>query len=130
MPSDLGSTLRVAVRARSSAGRTVVRTAVTAPVTPNILSIANLAAQVSPISPTVTVSFDLNKDAAIKIVIRNAAGAIVKKLDNADHPAGLVLKRWGEMLDNGAPAPHGAYTAQITATTTTEFTSASVAITV
>jgi hypothetical protein len=130
MPSDLGSTLRVAVRARSSAGRTVVRTAVTAPVTPNILSIANLAAQVSPISPTVTVSFDLNKDAAIKIVIRNAAGAIVKKLDNADHPAGLVFTRWGEMLDNGAPAPHGAYTAQITATTTTEFTSASVAITV
>ena len=87
-----------------------------------------MAAQVSPISPTVTVSFDLNKDAAIKIVIRDAAGAIVKKLDNAEHPAGLVLKRWGEMQDNGAPAPHGAYTAQITATTTTEFTSASVPI--
>ena len=73
MPSDLGSTLRVAVRARSSAGRTVVRTAVTAPVTPNVLTIANLAAQVSPISPCVTVSFDLNKAAAIRIVIRDAA---------------------------------------------------------
>ncbi len=108
----------------------MARTAVTAPVTPNILTIANLLAQVSPISPTVTVSFDLNKDAAIKIVIRDAAGAIVKKLDNADHPAGLVLKRWGEMEDNGTPAPHGAYTAQITATTATEFTSASVPITI
>ena len=130
MPSDLGSTLRVAVRARSSAGRTVVRTAVTAPVTPNVLTIANLAAQVSPIAPCVTVSFDLNKAAAIKIVIRNASGAIVKKLDNADHPAGLVLKRWGEILDGGAPAPHGTYTALITATTSTEFTSASIPITI
>ena len=125
MPSDLGSTLRVAVRARSSAGHTVLRTAVTAPVTPNVLSIANLAAQVSPIAPTVTVSFDLNKAAAIRIVIRDAAGAVVKKLDNADHPAGPVLKRWGEILDGGLPAPHGGYTALITATTATEFTSAS-----
>ena len=80
--------------------------------------------------PDVTVSFDLNKAAAIKIVIRNAAGAIVKKLDNADHPAGLVLKRWGEILDGGTPAPHGAYTALITATTATEFTSASIPITI
>jgi hypothetical protein len=112
MPSDLGSTLRVAVRARSSAGHTVVRTTVT------------------PISPCVTVSFDLNKDAAVKIVIRDAAGAVLKKLDNADHPAGLVLKRWGEMQDNGLPAPHGTYSAQITATTSTEFTSASVPFTI
>jgi len=74
MPSDLGSTLRVAVRARSSAGRAVVRTAVTAPVTPNVLAVANLQASASPISPCVTISFDLNKDAAVKIVIRNAAG--------------------------------------------------------
>jgi hypothetical protein len=130
MPSDLGSTLRVAVRARSSAGRTVIRTAVTAPVTPNVLTIANLAANVSPISPCVTVSFDLNKGAAVKIVIRDAVGAVVKKLDNADHPAGFVLKRWGEIEDNGLPAPHGAYTAQITATTATEFTSASVPFTI
>ncbi len=130
MPSDLGSTLRVAVRARSSAGHTVLRTAVTAPVTPNVLSIANLAAQVSPIAPTVTVSFDLNKAAAIRIVIRDAAGAVVKKLDNADHPAGPVLKRWGEILDGGLPAPHGGYTALITATTATEFTSASVPFTI
>jgi Cellulase (glycosyl hydrolase family 5)/FlgD Ig-like domain len=130
MPSDLGSTLRVAVRARSSAGHTVVRTAVTAPVTPNVLSIANLAAQVSPIAPTVTVSFDLNKAAAIRIVIRDAAGAVVKKLDNADHPAGPVLKRWGEILDGGLPAPHGGYTALITATTATEFTSASIPFTI
>ena len=130
MPSDLGSTLRVAVRARSSAGHTVVRTPVTAPVTPNVLTVANLTAQVSPISPTVTVGFDLNKDAAIKIVIRNAAGTIVKKLDNADHPAGLVVKRWGELLDNGQPAPHGVYTALVTATTATEFTSTSVAFTI
>ena len=42
--------------------------------TPNVLTVANLTAQVSPISPTVTISFDLNKAAAIKIVIRNAAG--------------------------------------------------------
>ena len=118
------------MRGRSSAGRTVVRTAVTAPVTPNILTIANLAAQVSPITPCVTVSFDLNKAAAIKIVIRNASGAIVKKLDNADHPAGPVLKRWGEILDGGAPAPHGTYTALVTATTATEFTSGSIPFTV
>jgi hypothetical protein len=130
MPSDLGSTLRVAVRARSSAGRLVVRTPVTAPVTPNVLTIANLAAQVSPISPTVTVSFDLNKDAAVKVVIRDAAGTIVKKLDNAGHPAGLVVKRWGELQDNGQPAPHGTYTALVTATTDTEFTSTSVAFTI
>jgi hypothetical protein len=130
MPSDLGSTLRVAVRARSSAGHAVVRTAVTAPVTPNVLTVANLTAQVSPITPTVTISFDLNKPAAIKIVIRNAAGAVVKKLDNADHPAGLVLKRWGEILDGGLPAPHGSYTALVTATTATEFTSASIPITI
>jgi len=130
MPSDLGSTLRVAVRARSAAGHTVVRTMVTAPVTANVLTVANLVAQVSPISPCVTVSFDLNKDAAVKIVIRDAAGAVIKKLDNADHPAGLVLKRWGEMQDNGLPAPHGTYTAQITATTSTEFTSASVPFTI
>jgi hypothetical protein len=130
MPSDLGSTMRVAVRARSAAGHTVVRTPVTSPVTPNVLTVANLTAQVSPISPTVTVGFDLNKDAAIKIVIRDAAGTIVKKLDNADHPAGLVVKRWGELLDNGQPAPHGVYTALVTATTATEFTSTSVAFTI
>ena len=118
------------MRARSSAGHTVLRTAVTAPVTPNVLTVANLTAQVLPITPTVTISFDLNKAAAIKIVIRNAAGAVVKKLDNADHPAGLVVKRWGEMLDGGRPAPHGAYTALVTATTATEFTSASVPITI
>jgi hypothetical protein len=126
MPSDLGSTLRVAVRARSSAGHTVIRSAVTAPVTPNVLTVANVEAELSPISPCVTVSFDLNEDAAIKVVIRDPSGAIVKKLDNSDHPAGLVLKRWGEMADNGLPAPHGTYTAQISATTGTEFTSASV----
>jgi hypothetical protein len=34
------------------------------------------------------------------------------------------------MLDNGSPAPHGTYTAQVTATTATEFTSGSVAITI
>ena len=130
MPSDLGSTMRVAVRARSAAGHTVVRTPVTSPVTPNVLTVANLTAQVSPISPTVTVGFDLNKDAAIKIVIRDAAGTIVKKLDNADHPAGLVVKRWRELLDNGQPAPHGVYTALVTATTATEFTSTSAAFTI
>jgi endoglycosylceramidase len=130
MPSDLGSTLRVAVRARSSAGHTVVRTALTAPVTANVLTLANLAAQISPVSPCVTISFNLNKDAAVKIVIRNAAGSVVKNLDNSDHPAGLVLKRWGEIEDNGLPAPHGTYTAQIVATTATEFTSGSVAFTI
>ena len=130
MPSDLGSTLRVAVRARSSAGHTVIRTGATAPVTPNVLTVANLAAQVSPVSPCVTISFDLNKDAAVKIVIRNASGAIVKNLDNADHPAGPVLKRWGEMQDNKLPATHGTYTAQIVATTATEFTTGSVAFTI
>jgi endoglycosylceramidase len=130
MPSDLGSTLRVAVRARSSAGHTVVRTALTAPVTPNVLTVANVVAQISPVSPCVTLSFDLNKDATVKIVIRNAAGAVVKNLDNSDHPAGLVLKRWGEMQDNGQPAPHGTYTAQIVATSPTEFTTASVAFTI
>jgi hypothetical protein len=130
MPSDLGSTLRVAVRARSSAGHTVVRTVLTAPVTPNVLTVANVVAQVSPVSPCVTLSFDLNKDAAVKIVIRNAAGAVVKNLDNSDHPAGLVLKRWGEMQDDGLPAPHGTYTAQIVATSPTEFTTASVAFTI
>jgi FlgD Ig-like domain len=65
----------------------------------------------------------------VKLVIRDAAGAVVKKLDNADHPAGFVLKRWGEILDNGLPAPHGIYTAQIAATTATEFTSTSVPFT-
>ena len=130
MPSDLGSTLRVAVRARSSAGHTVIRTALTAPVTPNVLTIANLEANVSPISPCVTIGFDLNKGAAVKIVIRDASGAVVKKLDNADHPAGFVVKRWGEIEDNGLPAPHGTYTAQITATTTSEFTSAAVPFTI
>jgi len=122
--------MRVAVWARSAAGHTVVRTPVTSPVTPNVLTVANLTAQVSPISPTVTVGFDLNKDVAIKIVIRDAAGTIVKKLDNADHPAGLVVKRWGELLDNGQPAPHGVYTALVTATTATEFTSTSVVFTI
>jgi endoglycosylceramidase len=130
MPSDLGSTLRVAVRARSSAGHTVIRTGATAPVTPNVLTVANLAAQVSPVSPCVTISFDLNNDAAVRIVIRNASGAIVKNLDNADHPAGPVLKRWGEMQDNKLPAAHGTYTAQIIATTATEFTTESVAFTI
>ncbi len=130
MPSDLGSTLRVAVRARSSAGHTVIRTGATAPVTPNVLTVANLAAQVSPVSPCVTISFDLNKDAAVRIVIRDASGAIVKNLDNADHPAGPVLKRWGEMQDNKLPATHGTYTAQIIATTATEFTTGSVAFTI
>ncbi|HSD01930.1 MAG TPA: cellulase family glycosylhydrolase, partial [Gaiellales bacterium] len=130
MPSDLGSTLRVAVRARSSAGHTVIRTALTAPVTPNVLTIANLEANVSSISPCVTIGFDLNKGAAVKIVIRDASGAVVKKLDNADHPAGFVVKRWGEIEDNGLPAPHGPYTAQITATTTSEFTSAAVPFTI
>ncbi len=129
MPSDLGSTLRVVVRARSSAGRSVVTTPVTAPVTPDVLTVANMTAQVSPISPTVTIAFDLNKAAAVRIVIRSAAGTIVKRLDNADHPAGLVLKRWGELEDNGLPAPPGVYTALVTATTAGESTSASVPFT-
>jgi hypothetical protein len=33
-------------------------------------------------------------------------------------------------LDNGQPAPHGVYTALVTATTATEFTSTSVAFTI
>ena len=63
-------------------------------------------------------------------MIRNAYGAIVKKLDNSDHPAGLVLKRWAQLQDNGLPAPHGTYTALVTATTASEFTSTSVAFTI
>ena len=96
----------------------------------DVVTVPGRPAQVSPISLCVTVGFDLNKPAAIKIVIRDASGAIVKRLDNADHPAGLVLKRWGEMQDSGLPAPHGAYTALITATTVTELTSASIPFTI
>jgi hypothetical protein len=44
--------------------------------------------------------------------------------------AGLVLKRWGEIQDNGQPAPHGPYTAQIAAMSPTELTTASVAFTI
>jgi flagellar hook assembly protein FlgD len=124
--ADLGSTLRAVVTGTNASGAVSAMTAVTAPVSAYVLTIANLADSISPTNGVISITFSLNQPATTKIVIRNAAGNVIKNLDSSLHPAGYVLKRWDRVMNSGAVAPAGAYTVVVTATTATESTTASV----
>lgn len=63
-------------------------------------------------------------------MIRNSSGAIVKHLQTSGAMTpGDWVKKWGRTLDTGATAPSGTYTVSISATTSTETTSAAPQVT-
>ncbi len=123
--ADLGSTVRAQVTAVNASGSASASTPVTGVVSAFVLTIAGASATTSPVSPAITISFSLNKACAVTIVIRNGSGAIVKHLQTSGSMTpGDWVKKWGRTLDTGATAPTGTYTVSITATTSTESTSA------
>jgi len=114
--ADLGFKIKASVTAANSAGSTTAMTAGSAVVSPLKLTIANLTAVTSPVSPAITIRWSQNLAATVSVTITSSSGAVVKHLLRSGwFDPGAWVKRWGRLNDGGGTAGAGTYTVTVAA---------------
>ncbi|MGH2706119.1 MAG: FlgD immunoglobulin-like domain containing protein [Actinomycetota bacterium] len=95
------------------------------PPTPPALAVTDLSVAPDPVVKSGTISFMLSVSAAVRVEIRDAAGALVRTLlQEASRPAGTVAVAWDRRNAMGRRVRAGTYLAVVLATTAREARSA------
>ncbi|NIO27668.1 MAG: choice-of-anchor D domain-containing protein [Candidatus Latescibacteria bacterium] len=63
----------------------------------------------NPFNPVTTIEYDLPEAAAVRLVIYNVKGELVRKLVNREEPAGRYTVRWDAKSEAGEPVSSGIY---------------------